>query len=413
MPTLDWRDRPKASPLGGFLIQSRAGRKGNFEAVIPWPEGGLAHFWRDNDAGMKWHGPIHFGSERYLGASITESGFTTFPSRGMKNLEVVAVREDGTLEHWWRENGGAMTWHNTGAIASGVRGAPAIAYTGARFQEGAFDIDLESHEASELHVVVPDDDDDGGLQYLVRHHTAEGKIEKWRNVGGPPSSLPHSFSNRSFIGVGLVLTPMMNNDFAATWKDLREIDPDRLRKYMIVAAVDDQGALVLYAYDNFLSFGLNQPPAGTDDMWGDSDTLTVPRIDDGVESQIVNDFRGRPAMVHGDFGLDDSSIWWPFDSLHYGNLELVAPAKNGGIHHFWRDNGSPNGNRDSLREGWRFGATFGEGLYDETAIIQSNFGSNDHGNLEVLARRHDQPGFDFYWRPEDMRWRGPFPIGVS
>lgn len=45
----DWREFPAVSPSGGFLVQGRGGAVGNFEVVVPWPDGGLAHFWRDND----------------------------------------------------------------------------------------------------------------------------------------------------------------------------------------------------------------------------------------------------------------------------------------------------------------------------------------------------------------------------
>ena len=124
----------------------------------------------------------------------------------------------------------------------------------------------------------------------------------------------------------------------------------------------------------------------------------------------VRAFRGRPSMVHGDFDLDDSDNPIPFVfDLHFGNLELVAPARNGGIHHFWRDNGAPNETR-RLKDGWRFATTIGTAPYDEVAVIQSNFSHNDHGNLELVARTADQRGFDFYWRDESFSWHGPFPV---
>src|SRR5215203_2105290 len=91
----DWPDRPKTSPTGSALIQSRSGRHGNFEVVIPWPNGGLAHFWRNNDEqpAFPWHGPNFFGQGKYLGASLTE-GFNKFTSNvEMGNFEVLAVRD--------------------------------------------------------------------------------------------------------------------------------------------------------------------------------------------------------------------------------------------------------------------------------------------------------------------------------
>jgi hypothetical protein len=395
MPTLDWRDRPKASPLGGFLIQSRAGATGNFDVVIPWPDGGLAHFSRDNDAaGFPWHGPVLFGSDRCVGVSVTESDSASVAGQTTKSLEVAAVGEDGTVTHWWRENGGNYAWHKAETITTGGIGVPAIAYTGALFKEGASDVDR--HDVSELHLVVPAWG--GGLKYL-KHHDQSGP-QPWQDVGGPPSRL-------NFVGAGLVLTPLSNDGFKATWKDLREFDPHLLRGYLIAAAVSDDGGLMIYAFDERYTFGavtgdVNAPT----EIWGDSESLMVPT----GAGQEVHAFRGRPSMVHGDYDLDDTdSPGSAAYDLHFGNLELVAPARNGGIHHFWRDNGKPN-DTPHLKEGWRFATTIGSILYDEVSLIQSNFGHTDHGNLELVARTKDQRGFDFYWRGEDSIWHGPTPV---
>ena len=124
----DWRDRPASSPSSGALIQSRAGQNGNFEVVIPWPDGGLAHFWRVNDVEPRfpWHGPTIFGDGRYQGCSLTESDLKTFVSSSDRNLEVVAVHETGELHHFWRDNGGSTArpasmedgWHYAGRIGA-------------------------------------------------------------------------------------------------------------------------------------------------------------------------------------------------------------------------------------------------------------------------------------------------------
>ena len=409
MPTLDWRERPKASPLGGFLIQSRAGTTGNFEVVIPWPDGGLAHFARDNDAtGFPWHGPTLFGQGTYVGASVTESDFTTFISESIKNLEVAAVREDGVVEHWWRENGGALAWHLAETITTDATGVPALAYTGALFKEDpVLGFDLNSHETAELHLVVPQRGT--GLKYLVKRDDSPGP--SWADMGGPGSSLPHAFSNLRFVGAAIVLTPMENTAQEATWKGLREFDTTILRNYLIAAAVSDDGGLVVYAYDRRTTFGqVSGSIGGSAEIWGDSESITLPVVIGGVTSQEIRPFRGRPSMVHGDVDVDDSSIDIFLDELHFGNLELIAPAKAGGIHHFWRDNGAPGAHR-RLKEGWRFATTFGTGTYDEVSIIQSDMGGGESGNLEVVARSRGQRGFDFYSRDENWNWHGPTRVG--
>ena len=70
------------------LVQSRNGHQGNFELLVPLSSGGLAHFFRDNDAqGFPWHGPTTVLSpERHFEAvSMIESSFGDG-----HNLEVVA-----------------------------------------------------------------------------------------------------------------------------------------------------------------------------------------------------------------------------------------------------------------------------------------------------------------------------------
>ena len=88
-----------------------------FEVVIPWPDGGLAHFWRENDApGVPWYGPAIFGLGRYVGASVADSDFAAFQGSSVKTLEVIAVTDGGQVEHWWRENGGAFIWHKAATL---------------------------------------------------------------------------------------------------------------------------------------------------------------------------------------------------------------------------------------------------------------------------------------------------------
>jgi hypothetical protein len=88
------------------LIQSNHGRKGNFELVVPLVEGGLAHFWRNNDAGgFPWYGPYRFGSGTLDAVSLIQSNFG---SKG--NLEVVASEQE-RLAFYWRMDHSPWTWH--------------------------------------------------------------------------------------------------------------------------------------------------------------------------------------------------------------------------------------------------------------------------------------------------------------
>jgi hypothetical protein len=125
-PAFSWNGPyPFASDAAGSpaLIQSRFGRQGNFELVVPQREGGLAHYWRDNDTvGFPWNGPALFGTS--LG-TVDEVAVlqSNFGSPG--NLELV-VRAGSDLHFFWRDSGPSFTWNGPYQIAAGVQGRPAM-----------------------------------------------------------------------------------------------------------------------------------------------------------------------------------------------------------------------------------------------------------------------------------------------
>ncbi|MEV8596159.1 hypothetical protein [Streptomyces sp. NPDC052012] len=404
--TLDWRDRPAASPNSGFFIQVRTGEPGNFEVVIPWPDGGLAHYWRNNDApALVWHGPTFFAKgTRYVGASLIESDNIAFMSDPRNNLEVMATREDGTVEHWSRENGGALVWSNFGTVLTGASGAAGIAYSGAAFAEGIFGVDLESHLENDFFVVAPMTG--GGFVMLKRQNPASGNttIPPWTRIGGPSSNEPFGgtiLTDRNFVGAGLALTTLFNPFLKAGWKEMRDTCNGVCRGQVMITTVSDQGALHIYTWARTK---LGGGDLFADSNWGWNEGLTITQP--AELGHILRPFRGRPCLLQGDYDLTESSDFIPWDSAHYGNLELVAPAKDGGILHFWRDNGDV-GEPRKLKDGWHYGGKIGGSLYDEVSLLQSNFGDADHGPLEMIARTRDQKGFDFFWRDDAMAWHGP------
>jgi hypothetical protein len=102
------------------LIQGNFGVMGNFEMVVPLVAGGLAHFWRDNDAaGLPWNGPIPIpssSSNTYDAVALIQSNFSS-SGNGPGNLEVVA-RTGNRLDFYWREDALPFVWHGPFAIAS-------------------------------------------------------------------------------------------------------------------------------------------------------------------------------------------------------------------------------------------------------------------------------------------------------
>jgi hypothetical protein len=99
------------------LLQSRFGRKGNFELVTPLVGGGLAHLWRNNDdPALPWNGPYPFGAGTgyYSAATMIQSNFGD-PG----NLEVVA-QTGNLLAFFWRDSGPSFIWHGPYVFESGV-----------------------------------------------------------------------------------------------------------------------------------------------------------------------------------------------------------------------------------------------------------------------------------------------------
>ncbi len=86
------------------MIQSSLGQQGDFEVIVALASGGLQHFRRDNDNVLEpvWvAGPV-FGTGIYRGVSLIQSDYG---SEG--NFEVVASRDSGGLEHFYRDNDAA------------------------------------------------------------------------------------------------------------------------------------------------------------------------------------------------------------------------------------------------------------------------------------------------------------------
>ncbi len=89
------------------MIQSTFGNKGNFELVVPVINGGLAHFWRDNDDDqLRWHGPLIFGinSGEAQSVSLIQSNFGE-PG----HLEIISLI-DYQLAFFWRDSGPDFRW---------------------------------------------------------------------------------------------------------------------------------------------------------------------------------------------------------------------------------------------------------------------------------------------------------------
>ena len=119
-----WRDGGVFGPAGckgmvGF-VQGDHGAPGNFEVVVA-TGGRLHHVWR---SGGRWRNGVVFGDrigER--GCSLIQSSFGV--ERGHGNLEVVAAREDGRMQLFWRSSSD-FRWRDGAIFGDRVAGAPIL-----------------------------------------------------------------------------------------------------------------------------------------------------------------------------------------------------------------------------------------------------------------------------------------------
>jgi len=97
---------------------------------------------------------------------------------------------------------------------------------------------------------------------------------------------------------------------------------------------------------------------------------------------------------------------------HHGarhqNWELMAPAADNGVHHFWRDNTAEFPLNDDWRTAPRFLETLGR--VDAVTLIESELTQGVFA-LEVVARVGSR--LWFAWRNPALQWTGPFPLDVG
>ncbi len=163
-----WNDGGIFGPSGcsgvpGF-VQGDYNAPGNFEVVIA-VGGHLQHWWRD---GGGWHAGPTFGSGILLsGATLVQGDYGSPHS----NLECVATRTDGTMQHWWRHEP-SLTWQAGPTFGAGI-GTPPVMIQG---QYGMRD-EAQPHGNFELCVAVGGkvqhwwrDNASGSMQW---HHSAD------------------------------------------------------------------------------------------------------------------------------------------------------------------------------------------------------------------------------------------------
>jgi hypothetical protein len=93
---------------------------GNYELCVA-AGGQVQHWWRDNNGGSGWHMSAQFGHDIQAVAGLVEGSYGF-------DLEMIALRRDGALQHYWRDGAG---WHEGVVIGTTVGAMVAAAATGA------------------------------------------------------------------------------------------------------------------------------------------------------------------------------------------------------------------------------------------------------------------------------------------
>jgi len=120
---------------GPSLVQSRYRNHGNLELVAVTTGGRLQHFWRDDDHGFVWNAGEVFGNGVFSPPAVIEGQYGAGDEDRVGNFEL-CVAVNGQIQHWWRDNQGGTGWHQSAAFGHDARVLAALI-------EGSFGFNLE------------------------------------------------------------------------------------------------------------------------------------------------------------------------------------------------------------------------------------------------------------------------------
>ena len=104
---------------GPTLVQSQFGTKGNFELVCVLQSGQMQHWWRNNDdPSLPWAASATFGSGISSHPCMIEGMYGATNEYSAGNFEL-CVASGGMVQHWWRDNGGSQAWNHSATFGDG------------------------------------------------------------------------------------------------------------------------------------------------------------------------------------------------------------------------------------------------------------------------------------------------------
>lgn len=363
----------------GFAFQSTYG-PGNYEVFIPWPDGGMAHYWYDG----KWHGPVQFGSGTVVSVSAMESNWQHHDNGDHGNFELLALtREEGAsrARAWFRENKSPFEWHGATDLP-GSSGYTSIAlgkYVPRREWPLEYNQDFVAYGSPH----------GGGIRVHVRTKAEweEGEVVRERPVWDATGNAWGDPVDHRPMGMGWA-----HGTVGARYPEDFENEPGR-------------EALVYTLPNGFLAFREN--------VFRNHQRRIVThravKVGEGV--------RGRPTILQSSRGYDSGTTWpilYYFDPSRHGNYEVFAPAEDGGVAHFWRDN-----NDDPNKWQWKSAGVVGTERYDEVAAFQNNRmrDGDKTGRINLFAWKRGEKWFHHFIHTHNasgrFRWDGPETVGLK
>jgi Papain family cysteine protease len=121
---------------GPSLLQTSYGTNGNLELVCQLTSGQLQHWWRDDDHGFVWHAGPTFAAKVSSPPCLIQGQFGMSNENAAGNFELCVALNDGTVQHWWRDNTGGTGWHLSATFGSNVAAVVGLL-------EGSYGFNLE------------------------------------------------------------------------------------------------------------------------------------------------------------------------------------------------------------------------------------------------------------------------------
>ncbi len=120
---------------GATLVQGREGPNGNLELVCVLADGRMQHWWRDDAHGFIWKIRGTFGHCISTPPVMIEGQYGAEDERSMGNYEL-CVAVAGKVQHWWRFNNGDRRWRHSDTFGKNVQKVVGMV-------EGSFGFNLE------------------------------------------------------------------------------------------------------------------------------------------------------------------------------------------------------------------------------------------------------------------------------